>query len=209
MKLSGASDGARIAALPESRRGGRHERCSAIRNRPDRKTQGPSDGRSGQAVFARADGPGRVRAQDRAGFQGRDAVASWSPRSPTCPSFRPSGARPGRPRLRGSTELALGLGERADRATTRSRSSAARISGASGRRRGISPPSAYSADPTSISARPSSPEEGVTISCLCLFGGVDIVVPPGMRRSRHAGSASSEGFDRTATRSTTLMRRRS
>jgi hypothetical protein len=41
------------------------------------------------------------------------------------------------------------------------------------------------------------PEEGVTISCLCLFGGVDIVVPPGMR-VRVRGIGIFGGFDRTA-----------
>ncbi len=41
------------------------------------------------------------------------------------------------------------------------------------------------------------PEEGVTISCLCLFGGVDVVVPPGMR-VRVRGIGIFGGFDRTA-----------
>ena len=41
------------------------------------------------------------------------------------------------------------------------------------------------------------PEEGVAISCLCLFGGVDIVVPPGMR-VRVRGVGIFGGFDRTA-----------
>jgi hypothetical protein len=41
------------------------------------------------------------------------------------------------------------------------------------------------------------PEEGVTISCLCLFGGVDIVVPPGIR-VRVRGIGIFGGFDRTA-----------
>lgn len=41
------------------------------------------------------------------------------------------------------------------------------------------------------------PEEGVRISCLCLFGGVDIVVPPGMR-VRVRGMGIFGGFDRTA-----------
>ena len=40
------------------------------------------------------------------------------------------------------------------------------------------------------------PEEGVTVSCLCLFGGVDIVVPPGMR-VRVRGIGIFGGFDRT------------
>ena len=40
------------------------------------------------------------------------------------------------------------------------------------------------------------PEEGVAISCLCLFGGVDIVVPPGMR-VRVRGIGIFGGFDRT------------
>ena len=41
------------------------------------------------------------------------------------------------------------------------------------------------------------PKEGVAISCLCLFGGVDIVVPPGMR-VRVRGIGIFGGFDRTA-----------
>jgi hypothetical protein len=41
------------------------------------------------------------------------------------------------------------------------------------------------------------PQEGVAISCLCLFGGVDIVVPPGMR-VRVRGIGLFGGFDRTA-----------
>jgi len=41
------------------------------------------------------------------------------------------------------------------------------------------------------------PEEGVTISCLCLFGGVDIIVPPGMR-VHVRGIGVFGGFDRTA-----------
>jgi hypothetical protein len=40
------------------------------------------------------------------------------------------------------------------------------------------------------------PEEGVAISCLCLFGGVDIIVPPGMR-VRVRGVGIFGGFDRT------------
>jgi hypothetical protein len=39
------------------------------------------------------------------------------------------------------------------------------------------------------------PEEGVAISCLCLFGGVDIIVPPGMR-VRVRGIGIFGGFDR-------------
>ena len=39
------------------------------------------------------------------------------------------------------------------------------------------------------------PPEGVTISCLCLFGGVDIVVPPGMRLQVR-GLGVFGGFDR-------------
>ena len=41
------------------------------------------------------------------------------------------------------------------------------------------------------------PPEGVTISCLCLFGGVDIVVPPGMRLQVR-GIGVFGGFDRTS-----------
>jgi hypothetical protein len=40
------------------------------------------------------------------------------------------------------------------------------------------------------------PEDGVTISCLCVFGGVDIIVPPGMR-VRVRGMGIFGGFDRT------------
>lgn len=41
------------------------------------------------------------------------------------------------------------------------------------------------------------PPEGVTIRCLCLFGGVDIVVPPGMRLQVR-GIGVFGGFDRTS-----------
>jgi hypothetical protein len=41
------------------------------------------------------------------------------------------------------------------------------------------------------------PSEGVTISCLCLFGGVDIIVPPGMRVMVR-GIGIFGGFDRTS-----------
>jgi hypothetical protein len=41
------------------------------------------------------------------------------------------------------------------------------------------------------------PEEGVTISCLCLFGGVEITVPPGMR-VQVRGAGVFGGFDRTS-----------
>jgi hypothetical protein len=41
------------------------------------------------------------------------------------------------------------------------------------------------------------PEEGVTISCLCLFGGVDVIVPPGMR-VQVRGMGVFGGFDRTS-----------
>jgi hypothetical protein len=40
------------------------------------------------------------------------------------------------------------------------------------------------------------PPEGVTISCLCLFGGVDVIVPPGMR-VHVRGVGIFGGFDRT------------
>ena len=40
------------------------------------------------------------------------------------------------------------------------------------------------------------PEEGVTISCLCLFGGVEVTVPPGMRVLVR-GIGIFGGFDRT------------
>jgi hypothetical protein len=41
------------------------------------------------------------------------------------------------------------------------------------------------------------PEEGVTISCACIFGGIDIVVPPGMRLVVR-GMGIFGGFDRTS-----------
>jgi hypothetical protein len=41
------------------------------------------------------------------------------------------------------------------------------------------------------------PSEGLTISCLCLFGGVDVVVPPGMR-VHVRGMGIFGGFDRTS-----------
>jgi hypothetical protein len=41
------------------------------------------------------------------------------------------------------------------------------------------------------------PPEGVTISCLCLFGGVDVIVPPGMR-VHVRGIGIFGGFDRTS-----------
>ncbi len=41
------------------------------------------------------------------------------------------------------------------------------------------------------------PPEGVTISCLCLFGGVDVIVPPGMR-VHVRGMGIFGGFDRTS-----------
>ena len=41
------------------------------------------------------------------------------------------------------------------------------------------------------------PEAGVTISCLCIFGGVDIIVPPGMRLYVR-GIGIFGGFDRTS-----------
>jgi len=41
------------------------------------------------------------------------------------------------------------------------------------------------------------PEEGVTISCLCLFGGVDVIIPPGMR-VQVRGVGIFGGFDRTS-----------
>jgi hypothetical protein len=41
------------------------------------------------------------------------------------------------------------------------------------------------------------PAEGVTISCLCLFGGVDVIVPPGMRVFVR-GLGIFGGFDRTS-----------
>jgi hypothetical protein len=40
------------------------------------------------------------------------------------------------------------------------------------------------------------PPEGVTISCLCVFGGVDIIVPPGMR-VHVRGMGIFGGFERT------------
>jgi hypothetical protein len=41
------------------------------------------------------------------------------------------------------------------------------------------------------------PENGVTISCLCLFGGIDVIVPPGMRvQTRGVGVFG--GFDRAS-----------
>jgi hypothetical protein len=39
------------------------------------------------------------------------------------------------------------------------------------------------------------PPEGVRISCLCLFGGVDVIAPPGMRVATH-GAGIFGGFDR-------------
>jgi len=41
------------------------------------------------------------------------------------------------------------------------------------------------------------PRDGVTISCLCLFGGVDVIVPPGMRVLVR-GMGIFGGFDRTS-----------
>lgn len=41
------------------------------------------------------------------------------------------------------------------------------------------------------------PAEGVTISCLCIFGGVDVIVPPGMRVLVR-GLGIFGGFDRTS-----------
>jgi hypothetical protein len=41
------------------------------------------------------------------------------------------------------------------------------------------------------------PREGMTISCLCLFGGVDVIVPPGMRVVVR-GMGVFGGFDRTS-----------
>jgi len=41
------------------------------------------------------------------------------------------------------------------------------------------------------------PSDGLTISCLCLFGGVDIIVPPGMRLYVR-GIGVFGGFDRTS-----------
>jgi hypothetical protein len=41
------------------------------------------------------------------------------------------------------------------------------------------------------------PEGGVTISCLCIFGGVDVIVPPGMRLQVR-GMGIFGGFDRTS-----------
>jgi hypothetical protein len=41
------------------------------------------------------------------------------------------------------------------------------------------------------------PAEGVTVSCLCLFGGVDVIVPPGMRVLVR-GVGIFGGFDRTS-----------
>jgi hypothetical protein len=41
------------------------------------------------------------------------------------------------------------------------------------------------------------PREGVTISCLCIFGGVDVIVPPGMRVIVR-GVGIFGGFDRTS-----------
>jgi hypothetical protein len=40
------------------------------------------------------------------------------------------------------------------------------------------------------------PEEGITISCICAFGGADIIVPPGMRVLTR-GFGVFGGFDRT------------
>jgi hypothetical protein len=40
------------------------------------------------------------------------------------------------------------------------------------------------------------PEEGITISCICAFGGADIIVPPGMRVLTR-GMGIFGGFDRT------------
>ena len=40
------------------------------------------------------------------------------------------------------------------------------------------------------------PEDGITISCICAFGGADIVVPPGMRVVAR-GIGIFGGFDRT------------
>jgi hypothetical protein len=40
------------------------------------------------------------------------------------------------------------------------------------------------------------PEEGITISCVCAFGGVDIIVPPGWRLQVR-GVGIFGGFDRT------------
>lgn len=42
------------------------------------------------------------------------------------------------------------------------------------------------------------PPEGVTISCVCLFGGLDVVVPPGMRVVTR-GAGIFGGFDRVNT----------
>jgi len=41
------------------------------------------------------------------------------------------------------------------------------------------------------------PEEGVTISCVCAFGGADIIVPPGLRLVVR-GIGIFGGFDRTS-----------
>ena len=40
------------------------------------------------------------------------------------------------------------------------------------------------------------PAEGVSINCLCIFGGVDIIVPPGMRLHVR-GMGIFGGFDRS------------
>lgn len=40
------------------------------------------------------------------------------------------------------------------------------------------------------------PQDGVVISCLCAFGGTDIIVPPGMRVTTR-GAGIFGGFDRT------------
>jgi hypothetical protein len=41
------------------------------------------------------------------------------------------------------------------------------------------------------------PADGVTVTCLCLFGGVDVIVPPGMR-VQVRGVGIFGGFDRTS-----------
>jgi hypothetical protein len=41
------------------------------------------------------------------------------------------------------------------------------------------------------------PEDGITISCLCAFGGADIIVPPGLRLTVR-GMGIFGGFDRTS-----------
>ena len=51
---------------------------------------------------------------------------------------------------------------------------------------------------TSIDLRKAIvPEEGLTISCICAFGGADIIVPPGMRVVAR-GIGVFGGFDRTS-----------